>query len=151
MVFEINIVFHKTVVIGISGMIILTLGIENFAERSAVTDSFNLAVELHLRIIFRKHIYGIALFECSDKLNALSHRTVADTLGKYVNPLFKALYSIRCVFVEIIRKNNCIEVKFKKLIEILINGNIETEFSFAVFSSFGIIFAKRILRMWFSI
>ena len=53
-----------------------------------------------LRIVLGKHINRLALFKRAHKFHAFRHRSVAYTLGKHVDILFKALYSVRCVLVK---------------------------------------------------
>ena len=52
---EINIALIKVNIIRVEGMVVFTLSIKDFAESTAIADSFHFSVENHLRIIFCKH------------------------------------------------------------------------------------------------
>ena len=141
---EINAGFKKTAVLRVDGVIVLSLSVKNFAESAAVADSFHLAVEFHLRIIFGKHINRIALFKSAEKLNAFRHCAVAYTFRKNMDAFLETLYCIGCMLVEIVSQNNCVEVKLQKLIEAFINRKIFENFIFSASVSDSVVaeFAK---------
>ena len=139
---KVDVGFGKGGVLGIDGVIVFALRVQDLTQGSAVTEPLHLAVELHMRVVFRQHKDGIRLFIGPHQLDTLGHGAVADALAEHVDSLLKQTDHKGCVLVEEVGHDDRVHVVLNEIVKVIVDRYALVHSLSRPFSAFGMIVAN---------
>ena len=128
-------------VLGVDGVVVLALGVQDLAQRSAVADPLHLPIEAHMGVVLGQHEDGFRLLISLCQLNALGHGAVADALAEHVDPPLEQADHEGRVLMEKVGHDDRVHVMLNEIVEMIVYGHVLAQRGGRLFPSLGVVVA----------